>query len=77
MLIGAVGSMSNPWRVCPVRGRQGAAVHLQTVKALLTEVALRHIQQTQYRFCANQTCDVVYFGDAGDRFRTADTRVPV
>jgi hypothetical protein len=47
------------------------------VKALLTEIALRRIQLTHYRFCGNRACDVVYFGDAGDRFGADDVRVPV
>ena len=52
-------------------------MQLQTVKALLTEIALRRVQLTHYRFCANPACDVVYFGDAGDRFDHQDIRVPV
>jgi hypothetical protein len=50
---------------------------LQTVKALLTEVALRRVQLTHYRFCANPDCETVYFGDAGDRFTVDDLRLPV
>lgn len=64
-------------RGCLVCGQRGAPVQLQTVKALLTETALRRVQQTHYRFCGNPTCGVVYFGDAGDRFDTDDVRVPV
>ncbi len=64
-------------RACPACGSRGAAVQLQTVKALLTESALRRVQLTHYRFCSNTACDVVYFGDAGDCFGTVDVRVPV
>jgi hypothetical protein len=64
-------------RVCAACGERGAAIQLQTVKALLTEVALRRIRLTHYRFCGNPTCDIVYFGDAGDHFDTGDLRVPV
>jgi len=64
-------------RPCPGCGQRGTAVQLQTVKALLTEVALRRIQLTHYRFCDDDACDVVYFGDAGDRFAAGDIRVPV
>ena len=59
---------------CRVRG---IPVQLQTVKALLTESALRRVQQTHYRFCGNPNCDTVYAGDAGDQFDTDDIRVPV
>ena len=64
-------------RTCPACEQAGAAVQLQTVKALLSEIALRRIQLTHYRFCNNAVCDVVYFGDAGDRFGTEDMRVAV
>jgi hypothetical protein len=64
-------------RTCPACGQAGAPVQLQTVKALLTEMALRRVQVTHYRFCGNAACDVVYFGDAGDRFGTEDVRMPV
>jgi len=64
-------------RTCPACGHRGPAVRLQTVKALLTEIALRRVQLAHYRFCSNAACDVVYFGDAGDRFGTGEIRVPV
>jgi hypothetical protein len=62
---------------CGTCGKRGAAVQLQTVKALLTETALRRVQLTRYRFCASPACEVVYFGDVGDRFETHDLRVAV
>jgi endonuclease YncB( thermonuclease family) len=64
-------------RGCANCTERGIAVQLQTVKALLTEVALRRVQQTHYRFCGNPTCETVYFGDAGDQFDIDDIRVPV
>ena len=64
-------------RACAACGEHGAAVQLQTVKALLTELALRRVQLTHYRFCGDPACEVVYFGDAGDHFDTSDLRVPV
>jgi hypothetical protein len=64
-------------RPCPGCGQRGTAVQLLTVKALVTEIALRRIQRTHYWFCSNSACEVVYFGDAGDRFNTEDVRVPV
>jgi len=64
-------------RACATCSERGTPVQLQTVKALLTEVALRRVQPTHYRFCANPACETVYFGDAGDQFRTDDVRVAV
>ena len=64
-------------RACSACGERGVAVPLQTVKALLTEVALRRVQLTHYRFCGDPACDVVVLGDAGDCFGTNDLRVPV
>jgi len=62
---------------CATCAERGIPVQLQTVKALLTEVALRRVQLTHYRFCANPACETVYFGDAGDRFDIHDIGVPV
>jgi hypothetical protein len=64
-------------RACSACRERGAAVQLQTVKSLLTEIGLRRIQPTHYWFCANRVCDVVYFGDAGDCFWASDVRLPV
>ena len=64
-------------RACATCSERGAPVQLQTVKALLTEVALRRVLLTHYRFCASPACDTVYFGDACDHFGTDDIRVPV
>jgi len=64
-------------RACATCTARGTPVQLQTVKALLTEVALRRVRLTHYRFCANPACDTVYFGDAGDQFGADDIRVPV
>jgi hypothetical protein len=55
----------------------GLSVEHQTVKALLTEEALARFEPTDYRFCADPRCDVVYFGDNGSHFGTTDVRVPV
>jgi Zinc binding domain len=64
-------------RACATCAERGSPVQLQTVKGLLTEMALRRVQPTHYRFCGNPTCETVYFGDADDRFGTNDIRVPV
>jgi hypothetical protein len=62
---------------CPASGSQGSAVDLLTVKALLTERALRNLRPGEYRFCPDAACEVVYFSADGDRFTTTDVRVPV
>jgi hypothetical protein len=64
-------------RACAACTERGSPVQLQTVKALLTEVALRRVQLTHYRFCANPACETVYFGEAGDHFDINNIRVPV
>jgi hypothetical protein len=62
---------------CPVSGSVGTAVDLQTVKALLTETALRRLKVTDYRFCPDPACRVVYFNADGPSFGAADIRVAV
>ena len=62
---------------CPVSGNKGAPVDLQTVKALLTESALARLRVTDYRFCPDPDCDVVYFDSHGGRYTRTDVRVPV
>lgn len=62
---------------CPVSGTKGKPVELQTVKALLTEEALRRVTTSSYRFCPEPTCQVVYFDEAGHTYSRADIRVPV
>ena len=63
--------------MCPASGAKGHAVDLLTVKALLTESALRRFEPGAYRFCPDAECRVVYFDNAGHVFRTDDVRVPV
>jgi hypothetical protein len=46
------------------------------VKALLTEEALAQFEPTEYRFCGDPGCVVVYFGDNGSHFGTGDLRGP-
>jgi hypothetical protein len=62
---------------CPVSGTKGAPVELQTVKALLTESALARLCVTDYRFCPDPKCDVVYFEAHGGWYGRGDLRVPV
>ena len=64
-------------RRCPSSGSAGVAVDLRTVKALLTETALRRLNAVDHRFCPDPACDVVYFDAAGTWFGTGDLRVAV
>lgn len=63
--------------LCPASGSPGTAVDLHTVKALLTELALRRLQPCTHRFCPDLDCDVVYFDAHGGCFRRPEIRVPV
>lgn len=54
-----------------------SAVDVLTVKALLTEAALQQFTPTDYRFCPDAACPVVYFGANGQRFTITDVRVGV
>lgn len=64
-------------KFCPASGTAGKPVELQTVKALLTEEALRRISASAHRFCPEPACDVVYFDEVGHTYSKADIRVPV
>lgn len=64
-------------RVCQQCGVKGSSVDVCTVKALLIETALQRFRTANYRFCAQPTCAVVYFGADGSMFTTADVRVTV
>jgi hypothetical protein len=63
--------------LCPVSRSVGARVGLVTLRALLTGDALRRLNGTDYRFCADAECDVVYFDAATSTFRKHDVRVRV
>ena len=63
--------------VCPVSDTNGVVVELQTVKAILTNVALRRVSAATHRFCPDPTCAVVYFADDGTTYSKGDIRVPV
>ena len=62
---------------CPESGAAGKAVDLQTIKALLTEGALRRLTPGEYRFCADPDCAVVYFDTNRQQFAIDDLRVAV
>lgn len=62
---------------CPVSGTKGVTVELQTVKAALTNAALRRVTVAAHRFCADAECDIVYFADDGTTYSKRDLRVVV
>ena len=62
---------------CPVTATKGTRVRLQTVKAMLKDVALRRLAPTTHYFCAEPTCDVVYFSQQGQCYSKADLRTAV
>lgn len=64
-------------RTCPSSHTQGPPVELTTVKALLTEAALRRLSGAPYRFCPDAACPVVYFSGNDEIFTVGDVRVPV
>ena len=64
-------------RWCPASVSPGVAVDILTVKALLTETAMRRLMPGEYRFCADAGCPAVYVAADGQPFTTADVRVPV
>lgn len=43
----------------------------------VSPAALRAAGPTEYRFCADAGCPIVYFSGTGSQFGTADLRVPV
>ena len=64
-------------KACSGCQSEGQPVELRTIKALLTEVALRRFEPGAYRFCPDADCTTVYFDGAGHRFAKNDLRVPV
>ncbi|MCL4553889.1 MAG: (2Fe-2S)-binding protein [Actinobacteria bacterium] len=63
---------------CPRCGDPGDEVGIVTLKSLLLPGALERLEPGgSYRFCANATCETVYFNGAGDAFLTGDLKVPV
>lgn len=62
--------------LCPNCGGRGRSVERITLKALLRPDALSRLEPSDYRFCPDPGCDVVYF--AGEsRFVRVDVLVPV
>jgi hypothetical protein len=66
-----------PIATCPSCGTRGPSVGIGTVKAILTESALCHIECESHRFCETAECPVVYYDEAGATFEQRDVRVHV
>ena len=66
----------DPPTQCPGCGKVGRTVEPITLSALLAPAALERRSPGQHRFCANEVCPIVYFGD-GETFISADLIVPV
>lgn len=59
---------------CPLNRQPGKPVEGQTVKALLA-VSLREVRATEYRFCSDEHCPIVYFStDGSSTFTTHELR---
>ena len=71
---GAIDAQTVACRACQTKGQP---VEPLTIKALLTEFALRRFEPGSYRFCPDAACDVVYFSEAGAAFTKEDIRVMV
>jgi hypothetical protein len=70
--------IDDPARVCQSCGIAGRIVPRKTMVLMLKSRCLDLVDNTQYRFCFNPNCTVVYFAEA-DRsvFTTNDLRVRV
>jgi hypothetical protein len=55
----------------------GKRVDSLTVKALLTESALRRFESATYFFCPDPGCDISYFAENGPSFSKDDVRVAI
>lgn len=63
-------------QTCPVCGTKGKSVDTQIVKAML-DVSLATLKTDGYRFCRNESCQVVYYGVGDDVYTEDDLREQV
>lgn len=64
-------------KACPSCRLRGLSVNRRTVKALLTESALRRVRMLDHRFCRTAACPVVYYDEAGGVYEQPDVRARV
>src|SRR5689334_5035189 len=70
-------STQTPQNRCPLSNNPGKVVQNQTLKALLS-VSLRAVFETEYFFCADKDCLVVYFtADGTQTFKVTELREAV
>lgn len=66
--------MASTTGICPQSGTKGKRVDTATVKCLVS-VSLTEVKDTQYYFCREAQCPIVYFSDDGSHFfSVADLR---
>lgn len=63
---------------CPDCRNAGKPVGIITLKSLLLPDALAQLDpESNYLMCADETCEVVYFNEKGQVYRTGHVKVPV
>jgi len=55
-------SSSNKKHVCPVNGKAYSQVSTRTIKHHISEPWNHELSNTNYYFCSDPNCEVVYFG---------------
>src|SRR5260370_12493378 len=59
---------------CSTCGKEGRSVERQTVLHHVKHEHLERVGEEAFRFCADQQCPVVYYGDRGTRFNVDEVR---
>ncbi|MBA3438480.1 MAG: copper chaperone Copz family protein [Pyrinomonadaceae bacterium] len=59
---------------CAECGGEGRSVARQTVLLHVRSEELARVSDQAYRFCPSPNCQVVYYGDDGERFTVEDVR---
>jgi hypothetical protein len=74
----ATVSVSDARQECPACGRESHTVTRKTVLLMLKPRCFDRMGDSEYRFCADPECRLVYFAeDGGESFTTEDVRVRV
>ncbi len=62
---------------CPECGGVYKLVHLATLLHQLSSPHNQSIKEQSFYFCSNPECNIVYFGNAGDRYSVEQVRSPI